>query len=184
MDSQAFVPPESFVYSDDGSNRWTGDPQLLSAPHSDFQSEFQQFDPSDLFTNDQYKSSDIDYEAMAQIMQQPFRPRPQEMYNPTFTYNTTARTRPAEPTGQPYAKRARFEEVPVERCYSQTGSQSTCCSSCSDGIICTKPGCDEGTFKISLIFRECNDALSFTTWSLLQAFWGNSLYCLNKSHAF
>ncbi|KAG9234134.1 hypothetical protein BJ875DRAFT_462483 [Amylocarpus encephaloides] len=31
----------------------------------------------------------------------------------------------------------------VERCYSQTGSQSTCCSSCSDGEPCTRPECEE-----------------------------------------
>ncbi|CAG8950524.1 hypothetical protein HYFRA_00002731 [Hymenoscyphus fraxineus] len=145
MESQAFVPPESFDYPD-SSNLWTGDPQLLSNSHTVLPSEYQQFDTSNSYTDDQYKNPSTEYAEMAQIMQQqqqPFRARPQEMYNTTFAYNTMARTRPAEPTEEPQAKRARFDDAPVERCYSQTGSQSTCCSSCSDGIVCTKPECDQ-----------------------------------------
>ncbi|KAF4637439.1 hypothetical protein G7Y89_g630 [Cudoniella acicularis] len=30
---------------------------------------------------------------------------------------------------------------PVQRCFSQTGSQSTCCSSCPDGEVCARPDC-------------------------------------------
>ncbi|RDL41970.1 uncharacterized protein BP5553_01949 [Venustampulla echinocandica] len=29
----------------------------------------------------------------------------------------------------------------LERCYSQTGSQSTCCSSCPEGVPCAEPDC-------------------------------------------
>ncbi|KAH6678362.1 hypothetical protein B0J14DRAFT_534634 [Halenospora varia] len=38
-------------------------------------------------------------------------------------------------------KQARNNGVEMERCVSQTGSQSTCCSSCPDGEACADPDC-------------------------------------------
>jgi hypothetical protein len=109
--------------------------------------------------------------------------------------NPKQRTRsPQAPTVRPSSKRQRVaprirsdEEDPFERCPSQSGSQSTCCSSCPDSPPCAEPDCNllvpctEKTCGVPVCTDPCLDIatqnqLSISDQTRRLTNWDNSVW--------
>jgi hypothetical protein len=181
MASQEFLTQgQPYGFTDDISNIWTtaNTTDSFFATEEYQYPEFPQHLAFDNFPHFEPEKASGEKSPVADMSQSMMATRPLNLpsaMSPTFAHRYSSHSQdlasqsmfthpiahptPVESFDRSTAKRTRVdpqankhEHEVVDRCYSQTGSQSTCCSSCSDGEPCVDPECAE---EVTASCEEC-----------------------------